>query len=46
MKKTHYKSITITTGLICLMITAILLIALATKLAKGNAAYAKVVGVF
>ena len=46
MKKTHYKSITITTGLICLMITAILLIALATKLAKGNGAYARVVGVF
>lgn len=46
MKKTHYKSITITVGLICLMIVAILLIALATKLAKGNGAYARVIGVF
>lgn len=46
MKKTHYKSITITVGLICLMIVAILLIALATKLFKGNAAYAKTVGIF
>ena len=46
MKKTHYKSITITVGLICLMIVAVLLIALATKLAKGNGAYARVIGVF
>ena len=46
MKKTHYKSITITVGLICLMISAILLIALATQLVKGNGVYARFVGIF
>lgn len=45
MKKTRYKSITITIGLISLMLVCILLIALATSLAKGNAVYAKVVGI-
>lgn len=46
MKKTHYKSITMTFGLICLMIVAVLLIALATQLAKGTAVFAKIVGIF
>lgn len=44
MKKTHYKSITLTTGLISLMLLCILLIALATSLVKGNEIYAKFVG--
>ena len=46
MKRTHFKSITMTVGLICLMITAVLLISLATSLVKGNATYAKVIGIF
>ena len=46
MKRTHFKSITMTVGLICLMITAVLLISLTTGLVKGNTTYAKVIGIF
>ena len=45
MKRTHYKSITMTVGLISLMLVSVLLIALATQLAKGNALYAKFIGI-
>ncbi|MBP5444570.1 MAG: SHOCT domain-containing protein [Acholeplasmatales bacterium] len=46
MKRTRYKNITMTIGLICLMLVAVMIIALATTLVKGNAIYAKTVGIF
>ena len=44
-KKSHYKSLIVTIGLITLMIFAVMCVVIITQLVKPNAVYAKILGI-